>query len=442
MIAARTSADFCKQGLTIYADDNLGSWLIHDLPSLHRSLREAAVILDVLSECGFEVSAEKSIFLLELRGSKASQALKQVTCMLADGKGKGVRAGRWVLPLKTSHPYLGVILSFRNFEMLTYQHRREKASTVLRDQQAMHVKERVRLWKALVLKGLIAKHIRVIGRCHSYYTRETNDQVLDKLAITPPQQILLREAEQCITQSEQLSHLQPSRVLEWQQVTKAVLQQQATSDTDASSSTRLIEVTNLVVETFDCPACGQEFGDLACMHKHWAKAHKISLRSDWQTHVSTDYTALSWQGMPTCVFCRHQFWGWPEFNLHVAYLQCPGLRTHRAEHGDQYHQIPPQESDHKPLLLDPEIRTRLETGTWFHIIRLPRVREALANHCPICHKYMLQSGYIKGHIRSKHPHVADLLSHCEQRVRALSTSRPCVWCGKDFKRWDAHFVIV
>ena len=122
----------------------LGSWLIHDLPSLHRSLRQAAAILDVLSERGFEVSAEKSIFILELRGRKATQALSNVTCVQADGKRKGVRAGRWTLPLKLSHPYLGVILSFRNFELLSYQHRREKAvqtftrlSTVLRDQRAM-----------------------------------------------------------------------------------------------------------------------------------------------------------------------------------------------------------------------------------------------------------------------------------------------------------------
>ena len=31
------------------------------------------------------------------------------------------------------------------------------------------------------LKGLVAKQIRVVGRCHSYYTRETNEQVFDRL---------------------------------------------------------------------------------------------------------------------------------------------------------------------------------------------------------------------------------------------------------------------
>ena len=31
MIIARTSEDFCHQGLTLYADHNLGSWVIQSL---------------------------------------------------------------------------------------------------------------------------------------------------------------------------------------------------------------------------------------------------------------------------------------------------------------------------------------------------------------------------------------------------------------------------
>ena len=74
---------------------------------------------------------------------------------------------------------------------------------------------------------------------------------------------------------------------------QSVLQQQATPDATARSSARLIEVTNLVVETFDCPECGQEFGDLACMHKHLVKAHRFSLRLDWRQRVNQDYNAMS-----------------------------------------------------------------------------------------------------------------------------------------------------
>ena len=255
---------------------------VGDCLRLHHSYDRRPLILrllqDVLSECGFEVSIEKSIFILELRGRKAAQAISNVTCKLAYGKHKGVRAGRWLLPLKLSHPYLGVILSFRNFELLSYQHRREKAvqtfariSHVLRDQRAMHVKERIRLGKALVqpvllyglaavgvtpeilkdLTGLVAKQVRNIGRCHSYYTRDTNTQVFDKFGISLPQQCLLREVEQCIQQSDQLTHLQPSRVIEWQQFTRAALQPQETHEASARQSVNLIEVSHIVVETFD-----------------------------------------------------------------------------------------------------------------------------------------------------------------------------------------------
>ena len=87
------------------------------------------------------------------------------------------------------------------------------------------------------LTGLVAKQVRNIGRCHSYYTRDTNTQVFDKFGISPPQQCLLREVEQCIQQSDQLTHLQPSRVIEWQQLTRAALQPQETHEASARPST-------------------------------------------------------------------------------------------------------------------------------------------------------------------------------------------------------------
>ena len=170
MISARTSEDFCQQGLNLYADDNLGSWVFTRL------------------------------------------------------------------------------------------------SAVLRDHRALSVKDRVRLWKGLVqpvllyglaavgvttdilkdLTGLVAKQIRVIGRCHSYYTRETNDQVFDKLSVELPGLTLLRAAEQCVRQSENLIALQPPRVLEWQQTVYSTLQQSdMTASTETASPARLMSLTLL-----------------------------------------------------------------------------------------------------------------------------------------------------------------------------------------------------
>ena len=151
-IQERTSERFVRDGLTLYADDNLGTWEIRSFADLRRGLREAAVILDTLQECELEVSPEKSVFLLELRGPRH---IGRSFCKLPTGK--GVCAGKWRLPLKSSHPYLGVVLSFGNFELMTYQSRKTKAvqtfnrlGAVLRDRRALTRQTRVQLWCSLV----------------------------------------------------------------------------------------------------------------------------------------------------------------------------------------------------------------------------------------------------------------------------------------------------
>ena len=162
------------------------------------------------------------------------------------------------------------------------------------------------------------------------------------------------------------------------------------------------------------------------MSKHLAKAHRVHTRENWKQHITANYVSLSLDGMPTCIFCKRRFWGWPELNLHIAFRQFSGLQRHYEQHGESFHQIAPAGSFHKPRIQDPEVVARLRQGSWFHLIRLPQVMESLKHHCPICHKFILQTGYIKGRIRSKHPQHAALLSRCETRVKTLTTSRPCV----------------
>ncbi|CAE7564681.1 Pol [Symbiodinium sp. CCMP2592] len=179
---------------------------------------------------------------------------------------------------------------------------------------------------------------------------------------------------------------------------------------------RLVEITNIALETHACPECGQEFADITHMHKHLAKAHKISLRGDWHQHLTKDCVALSRGGMPKCFFCHHEFWGWPEFNLHVAYKQCVGLRAHAALHGDNFHVIPPEQSDHLPLIQRPDIRQKLEQGPWYSILRHPSVVQSLEHHCPICHKYVLRAMLI-------YVIASSLAAVCFLRVSCSRTGR-------------------
>ncbi|CAE7803936.1 unnamed protein product [Symbiodinium sp. CCMP2592] len=211
LIQQQTSADLVTDGLSLYADDHLCSWVIKTVADLRRGLREASRILDTLSSCELEVSAEKSIFLLELRGPKAQQVMSDITCKLPTGQ--GVIAGRWKLPLRKSHPYLGIMLSYRRIEHESYQHRKEKAigtfarlAHVLKDRRALSDPMRIRLWRSLVwpvlsyglvcagltpdliqdCTSLVAKQLRTITRSHNYYTRETNEEIFVKTGIPTP----------------------------------------------------------------------------------------------------------------------------------------------------------------------------------------------------------------------------------------------------------------
>ena len=280
LIEQCTSHALVREGLSLYADDHLCSWIIRSVADLRKGLREAACILDTLQACELDVSADKSVFLLEVRGSKANQILKDITCKLPSGK--GIIAGRWKLPLRQSHPYLGIMLSYRRFEQESYQHRKDKAIStfarlahVLKDRRALSDSMRIRLWQSLVwpvlsyglttsgltaeilrdCTSLVAKQLRIITRSHSYYTRETNAEIFAKTSVSAPALIFASDITREISTVQAQGSLQPPRVLEWLQYTQTAvtsyLQLPSTPD-----KPRLVSVDCLQPTGHPCPECG------------------------------------------------------------------------------------------------------------------------------------------------------------------------------------------
>ena len=116
--------------------------------------------------------------LLELRGTQAGAVYTEVLCSVPTGK--SVRLGKWKLPCKVSHEYLGIIISFRGLEEATFQHRKTKAVQtfnrvlhVLRSRRALSDNMRTRLWRCLVWPvlsyGLVATGLPdIVQACTSY----------------------------------------------------------------------------------------------------------------------------------------------------------------------------------------------------------------------------------------------------------------------------------
>ena len=122
---ARNGVGWTSRHCTMYADDMHFAWQAMSVEQLDGILREIRVVFDVLRTLGMQVNPTKSSLLLGLRGPLADKWMKQhVTRDKA-----GVRHLRYGpalcdrIPIVPSFVYLGVVISYRNFEDLTLRHR-------------------------------------------------------------------------------------------------------------------------------------------------------------------------------------------------------------------------------------------------------------------------------------------------------------------------------
>ena len=87
-----------------------------DLPQLQEALRLCDLLLDQLTELGFKVHPEKSALLLQLQGGSAQQ-IRNILILTKKGeKYVQLPSGR-LIALKTQVPYLGIIISYHDYEM-------------------------------------------------------------------------------------------------------------------------------------------------------------------------------------------------------------------------------------------------------------------------------------------------------------------------------------
>ncbi|CAE7264138.1 unnamed protein product [Symbiodinium microadriaticum] len=192
--------------LTMYADDTLLQMHFDDLAQLHEALRMGDLLLDQLTELGFKVNPEKSALLLQLHGGSAQQIRHKLILTKAGEKIVQLPSGR-LIALKTQVPYLGIIISYREYEMQSLRHRLQASKAVMkevahavRNSHAVTEKRRMSIWHitawasafyglhvvGLTEQGLpaIESHmlyqLRFVLRSYSQNTRESNQSLLKR----------------------------------------------------------------------------------------------------------------------------------------------------------------------------------------------------------------------------------------------------------------------
>ncbi|CAE7522507.1 unnamed protein product, partial [Symbiodinium microadriaticum] len=218
-LQARLPADWVRDHLTLYADDSHASFEIHSTKDLLQSLQIIACIFDVYREHGMRVNPLKSGVVLGVRGLQATELLKKhlhgtgdKLCLVI-----GIGKGELRIPVKTSMQYLGICVSYDNFEQETLTARlkvaqatRSRLSKVLSARRYLTQQQRIHLYvlcvRSATLYGLGAvgmtsaclrklqifevKHIRAIVRSPVHLTRETTAHLYKRLRLRLPAQQL------------------------------------------------------------------------------------------------------------------------------------------------------------------------------------------------------------------------------------------------------------
>ncbi|CAE7220363.1 unnamed protein product [Symbiodinium sp. CCMP2592] len=199
---------------TTYADDQHYAWQVGSGLELEAAYAAMKHILHSLRRFGLQISADKTVILMELRGLHAHKALQRYVVDMPQGKCvKFLLDGEATyIRIVTSHVYLGAVIGYHKFETDTLQHRMKLAKGVysrlgnILRHRSLPLRLRLLLWQGCVwptllhaldssgLPGkdlntmlvLLLKQARSIARSHSMLTKETNRSIIDRLRLPDP----------------------------------------------------------------------------------------------------------------------------------------------------------------------------------------------------------------------------------------------------------------
>ena len=465
---------------TTYADDFHFAWTIRSARDLDQAYNAVRHVLQVLHRRGLRISSDKTVLVLDIRGRHAKKILRRYVVKTSRGRCMRFQFSDQCFDLKivSSHVYLGAKISFRKFEMETAQHRMHLARcgfsrlrTILRC-QAVPLKLRLQLWRSCILpcllhaldctgitdviagkvRSLVTQQLRQIARTYSMFTLETNEDLLLRLRIDDPIDLVYKAFHRTFSaqrpEHDRLqvwpSHTQWQSILHGQLFDNSLLASQGAMDVrvgpeQSNRNARLVPVP-LVAEQFLCQECGFAFATHAALksHKyrmHYQEADKQLRQQQIQNHKRKQVTEHASNGMPTCRHCGHEFESWPAFTYHVNSQSCPQIRQFYAlqDSGEQLADM------QDALTYRDELLEATKHLTWREIADLPLVRQH-HHHCLECHHWSASPQYVKRHMKAKRPEswhiVEQVTSHIVQNDFALSS--PCRYCGCTFQNRRAH----
>ena len=344
--------------VTGYADDYEMQWEFQHASDFRNACIHVERILHDLKAAGMEVAKDKTVIMLALKGTAAAALLRDFTVRKEGRRFLRIQGmnSTTMLPIKESHTYLGVKIGYGTFERSTVQHRLGQSWVAFHrlhkflHSTAVPLRKRVLLWLSTVwsiiqygltavgldeqaaqrLEAQVFRQLRIVARSPGHVTHESNTQLLKRLGLLHPMDMLSKQCSQRVDRCKSnLQQVQPATVQQWWNLLRSDFQALSTASTQTN---HLKEITLQVSFTHRCPHCPQAFPTFHALSVHLGKQHpdcqpKKPSNPTLKNRRKDEYRAHSLQGMPQCKHCLRKFHAWPQFMGHVDQLACSGLKT-------------------------------------------------------------------------------------------------------------------
>ena len=429
---AHNGVGWTSRHCTMYADDMHFAWQAMSVEQLDGILREIRVVFDVLRTLGMQVNPTKSSLLLGLRGPLADKWMKQRVTRDKTGV-RHLRYGPALcdrIPIVPSFVYLGVVISYRNFEDLTLRHRLAIAAghharlrRILRAKKVLTPSERARLWTVLIQsaqlyaleavgvtkEGMRLLHVQTTKHLRGIFGTARHVDGLSDAAFYQKYRL-----ERCDGLCRRLAGAPHTAVpcFQWQALlTRAVTVRNALPRPhDAKAHRRAAAEAAVSVdslppeEVFPCSQCSLVFPNLHDLKTHEGRAHGIILS---RAQVAKNDHGL--HGLPTCRHCGIRFAKWHSLSRHISRQGCPALKLGQADAAVKAAAADTSAVDIAPPVHREAVLAKLRDHSWESLAGDRALCLELKQRCCLCYQWISSPNGMKAHIRKAHS--STLIAH-------------------------------
>ncbi|CAE7494426.1 Pol, partial [Symbiodinium sp. KB8] len=220
----RLSQDWSERHATCFADDFLFQWVLESLRACKAMCTDVGIIFEVFASLGLCINSKKSAMLLKLVGPEAEAWLAKHRVPAPEGvEAKHVLRydlfRRSAVPIKHTHVYLGIALTYNSYEEASMRRRlrlatiqKHRLARILQGRGGLTKQCRLRLWRVVIATSMLyathvvgltraslrsahvmmTKHLRAIMRSPRHLTQENDLAFLQRISQDTPLQLVLK----------------------------------------------------------------------------------------------------------------------------------------------------------------------------------------------------------------------------------------------------------